>query len=85
MKEGLPRSHAPRVLDEAELVLKRADQSERLDWLDERDARVRPPPDPPVWLVTVSGKRVGCTRESNAERMAAALEPRQGPLTVVPD
>jgi hypothetical protein len=54
------------------------------DWLDERDARVPAPPDPPVRLVSESGKTIGGTCESNAERMAAALEPRQGPLTVVP-
>jgi CBS domain-containing protein len=33
--------------------------------------------------VTESGKTIGRTSESNAERMAA-LEPRHGPLTVVP-
>jgi hypothetical protein len=33
--------------------------------------------------VTESGKTIART-ESNAERMAAALEPRHGPLTVVP-
>jgi hypothetical protein len=53
------------------------------DWLDERDARLPAPPDPPVRLVTESGKTVGRTSASNAERMAAALEPRHGPLTVV--
>jgi hypothetical protein len=55
------------------------------DCLDERDARrPSPPPDPPVRLVTESGKTVGRTSASNAERMAAALEPHHGPLTVVP-
>jgi len=34
--------------------------------------------------VTESGRTVGRTSASNAERMAAALEPRHGPLTVVP-
>jgi hypothetical protein len=34
--------------------------------------------------VTESGKTIQRTAESNAERMAAALEPRHGPLTVVP-
>jgi hypothetical protein len=53
------------------------------DWLDERDARLPARPDPPVRLVTESGKIVGRTSASNAERMAAALEPRCGPLTVV--
>jgi transposase len=54
------------------------------DWLDERDARPPAPPDPLVRLVTESGKTVGRTSASNAERMAAALQPRYGPLTVVP-
>jgi hypothetical protein len=31
-----------------------------------------------------SGKTIASTAESNAERMAAALEPRHGPLTIVP-
>ena len=53
------------------------------DSLDERDARLPAPPDPPVRLVTESGKTVGRTSASNAERMAAALEPHYGPLTVV--
>jgi hypothetical protein len=53
-------------------------------WLDERDARVPAPPDPRVRLVTESGSTVGSTRESNAERMASALEPCCGPLSVVP-
>ena len=53
-------------------------------WLDERDARVPAPPDPRVRLVTESGSTVGSTRESNAERMATALEPCCGPLSVVP-
>jgi hypothetical protein len=53
-------------------------------WLDERDARVPAPPDPRVRLVTESGSTVGSTRESNAERMASALEPYCGPLSVVP-
>jgi hypothetical protein len=35
--------------------------------------------------VTESGETIASTSESNAERMAAALEPRYGPLTVVPD
>ena len=55
------------------------------DWLDERDARVPAPPDPRVRLVTASGKTVGRTSESNAERMASALGPRHGPLTVLPE
>nr|MBA3374559.1 hypothetical protein [Actinomycetota bacterium] len=54
------------------------------DWLEERDARPPAPPDLPVRLVTESGRTVGRTSASNAERMAAALEPRHGPLTVVP-
>jgi hypothetical protein len=37
-----------------------------------------------VRLVTESGETVGRTRQSNLERMTAALEPRYGPLTVVP-
>jgi hypothetical protein len=53
-------------------------------WLDERDARVPASPDPRVRLVTESGKSVGSTGESNAARMAAALERRLGPLSVVP-
>jgi hypothetical protein len=53
-------------------------------WLDGRDARVAAPPDPRVRLVTESGRTVGSTSESNAERMASALEPRCGPLLVVP-
>ena len=53
-------------------------------WLDERDARVPLPPDRRVRLVTESGQTIGRTSESNAERMRAALEPRHGPLTVVP-
>ena len=42
------------------------------------------PPDRRVRLVTESGKTIRRTSESNAERMRAALEPRHGPLTVVP-
>jgi hypothetical protein len=53
-------------------------------WLDERDARLPAPPDPRVRLVTESGRTVGSTSESNAERMASALEPRCGSLSVVP-
>ena len=52
--------------------------------LDEHDARVRAPPDPRVRLVTESGRTAGSTCESNAERMASALEPCYGPLSVVP-
>jgi hypothetical protein len=54
------------------------------DWLDERDARLPAPPDPRVQLMTDSGKTIASTRESNAERMSAALEPLYGPLTTVP-
>ncbi len=54
------------------------------DWLDERDARFPAPPDRRVRLVTESGETIASTVESNAGRMAAALEPRHGPLTVVP-
>jgi hypothetical protein len=54
-------------------------------WLDEHDARVPAPPDPRVRLVTESGRTVGSTCESNAERMAAVLAPRHGPLRVVPE
>jgi transposase len=50
----------------------------------EGDARVPAPPDRRVRLVTESGKTIASTAESNAERMAAALEPRHGPLTIVP-
>lgn len=53
-------------------------------WLDERDARVPASPDPRVHLVTESGRTAGSTCESNAERMASALEPCYGPLSVVP-
>ena len=53
------------------------------DWLDERDARLSAPPDR-VQLVSENGQTVGSTAASNAERMAAALAPRYGPLTVVP-
>jgi hypothetical protein len=53
-------------------------------WLDEHDARLPGRPDPPIRLVTESGKTVGRTSASNAERMAAALEPTHGPLTIVP-
>lgn len=42
------------------------------------------PPDRRVRLLTESGETVGSTSESNAERLSAALEPRYGPLTVVP-
>ena len=52
-------------------------------WLDEHDARVPAPPDPRVRLVTERGRTVGSTCESNAERMASALKPRHGPLTVI--
>jgi hypothetical protein len=55
------------------------------DWLDERDAGLPAPPDPRVRLVSASGKTVGRTSESNAERMASALEPRHGPLSVLPE
>jgi hypothetical protein len=48
------------------------------------DARVPAPPDTPVRLVNESGKTVGKTSASNAERMAAALEPRNGPLKILP-
>jgi hypothetical protein len=34
--------------------------------------------------VTASGTTIATTNESNAERVAAALEPRHGPLTIVP-
>jgi hypothetical protein len=34
--------------------------------------------------VSESGKTIASTAESTAERMAAALEPRHGPLTIVP-
>ncbi|HEY8844189.1 MAG TPA: hypothetical protein VIM23_09835 [Gaiellaceae bacterium] len=54
------------------------------DWLDERDARLPAPPDQRVQLVSENGQTVGSTAASNAERMAAALTPRYGPLTVVP-
>jgi len=37
-----------------------------------------------VQLVRENGQTVGSTAASNAERMAAALTPRYGPLTVVP-
>jgi hypothetical protein len=40
--------------------------------------------EPRVRLVTESGKTAGSTSASNAERMRAALEPRHGPLRVVP-
>ena len=50
------------------------------DWLDDHDA----PPDPPVKLVSENGQSVGSTAASNAERMAAALAPHYGPLTIVP-
>jgi len=53
-------------------------------WLDERDAQLPAQPDPRVRLVTASGKTIASTNESNAERAAAALEPRHGPLTIVP-
>ncbi len=48
------------------------------------DARVPAPPDTPVRLVNESGKTVGRTSASNAVRMAAALEPRNGPLKILP-
>jgi hypothetical protein len=53
-------------------------------WLDERDAQLPAPADPRVRLVTASGTTIATTNESNAERVAAALEPRHGPLTIVP-
>ena len=65
-------------------ILRPARVQSYADWLEERDARPPAPPDLPVRLVTESGKTVGRTSASNAERMAAALEPRHGPLTVVP-
>ncbi len=65
-------------------LFRRLNASSYADWLDERDARVRAPPDPPVHLVTESGKIAGSTNESNLERMRAALEPHHGPLTAVP-
>jgi hypothetical protein len=49
------------------------------DWLDERDARLPAPTEQRVLLVTGSGKTVGRTAASNAERMAAALAPGYGP------
>lgn len=52
------------------------------DWLG--DARPPAPPDRPVRLVSESGKTIAHTAESNGERMAAVLEPRHGPLRVVP-
>ncbi len=66
-------------------LFRRLNASPHEHWLDERDARVPAPPDPPVRLVNASGKTVGRTSASNAGRMAAALEPRHGPLRVVPD
>ena len=65
-------------------ILRPARVQSYADWLEERDARPPAPPDLPVRLVTESGRTVGRTSASNAERMAAALEPRHGPLTVVP-
>ena len=47
-------------------------------------ARARAVACPRQPLVTESGSTVGSTRESNAERMASALEPCCGPLSVVP-
>jgi hypothetical protein len=52
------------------------------DWLDENDARL--PADPGVQLVSENGQTVARTAASNAERMAAALAPHYGPLTIVP-
>ena len=65
-------------------ILRPARVQSYADWLEERDARPPAPPDRRVRLVTESGRTVGRTSASNAERMAAALEPRHGPLTVVP-
>lgn len=53
------------------------------DWLDEHDAPPAPP-DPPVKLVSENGETVASTAASNADRMAAALAPHYGPLTVAP-
>jgi DNA-binding transcriptional MocR family regulator len=53
-------------------------------WVDERRARPPVSPDPRVRLLNESGETAGSTSASNAERMRAALEPRHGPLRVVP-
>ncbi len=66
---GIDESIAPRTQIAAQGPDRRT--GSYLDWLDERDARVPAPPDPPVRLVTGSGKKIGRTGESNAERMAA--------------
>lgn len=53
------------------------------DWLDERDARTPAPPDRRVHLIDATGKRVGSTYQSNAQKAIAALQPQHGPLTIV--
>jgi hypothetical protein len=65
-------------------MLRREREFSYTDWLDERDARRLAPPEQRVRLVTASGKTVGRTGASNAEHMSATLEPRYGPLTVLP-
>jgi hypothetical protein len=48
------------------------------------DPHIENPPDTPDRLVNESGKTVKRTSASNAERMAAALEPRHDPLKILP-
>ena len=79
-----PASRAGRRRASGGRILRLDRPSSYADWLDERDARLSAAPDPHVQLMTDSGKTIASTRESNAERMSAALEPRFGPLTTVP-
>jgi len=80
---GRPAAPAGRRRTADGRIPRRARPYSYADLLDEHDAPPAPP-DPPVKLVSENGQSVGSTAASNAERMAAALAPHYGPLTIVP-